>query len=315
MKLSMIVAEYVTFKKGLGMRFRAEAVILKAFYVALGEMTDVTAVQPGQVVAYLNGRGPLTSFWHRKFEALTGFYRYALGRGYVEKSPLPSTTPKRPPSFLPYIYTAIEVRRLLDATWVVDSVRSQLQSVTFSVLLLLLYGTGLRIGEALRLRMVDVDLDMAVLTIECSKFYKSRLVPTGPQLTDALRAYAGTRRRRPCPQGEDSAFFPTTQGAPLSLACVEKHFRQVCDTAAIRREDGARYQPRLHDMRHAFAVTRLVTWYREGADVPRLLPHLSTYLGHLNLAATQRYITMTSELLYEAGRRFERYALSEVRHD
>jgi site-specific recombinase XerD len=278
-------------------------------------MTGIAAVQPEQVLAYLDGRGPLTTFWHRKFEALTGFYRYAIGRGYVVQSPLPGVIPKRPAAFVPYIYTTAEIRRLLAATGVVDSnIRSQLQSDTFRTLLLLLCGTGLRLGEALRLRLVDVDLDAAVLTIECSKFYKSRLVPTGPQLADVLRDYANTRRQRPCPHGEDSAFFPTKQGTPLSLACVEHHFRRLCDVAAIRREDGARYQPRLHDCRHTFAVTRLMTWYREGADVQRLLPHLSTYLGHLNLAATQRYLTLTPELLLEAGLRFERYALSEVSH-
>ena len=83
----------------------------------------------------------------------------------------------------------------------------------------------------------------------------------------------------------------------------------------MRRSDGARYQPRLHDLRHSFAVHRLTSWYRQGADVQTLLPYLSTYLGHVNLAATQVYLTMTPELLQEAARRFQQYAFEERYHD
>ena len=85
----------------------------------------------------------------------------------------------------------------------------------------------------------------------------------------------------------------------------------MCLSAGVARHDGARYQPRLHDLRHAAAVHRLVSWYRMGADVQKLLPQLATYLGHVHIAATQRYLTMTPELLSEASRRFERYAMEE----
>ena len=96
---------------------------------------------------------------------------------------------------------------------------------------------------------------------------------------------------------------------------AERAFVRLRAIAGIAREDGARYQPRLHDLRHAMAVHRLVAWYREGADVQRLLPQLATYLGHVDVAATQRYLTMTPELLREASRRFERYAQPEVGHE
>ena len=96
---------------------------------------------------------------------------------------------------------------------------------------------------------------------------------------------------------------------------AERAFVNLRNIAGISREDGARYQPRLHDLRHAMAVHRLVAWYREGADVQRLLPQLATYLGHVDVAATQRYLTMTPELLRQASRRFEGYAKPEVCHD
>jgi integrase/recombinase XerD len=96
---------------------------------------------------------------------------------------------------------------------------------------------------------------------------------------------------------------------------VQKCFRRVCDKAGIRRSDARRFQPRLHDLRHTFAVHRLLTWYQQGADVQRLLPQLSTYLGHTSLSCTQVYLSMTPELLQEASTRFERYAKEGNSHD
>jgi site-specific recombinase XerD len=287
--------------------------MLQAFCRIVGDI-GIAAVEPDVVLTYLDGRGPVTTFWHRKFEALTGFYRFAIGRGYAASSPLPKLIPKRPPAFVPYIYTPEEIRRLLAAVFILECPRNHVPADAFHALLLVLYGTGLRIGEALRLTLVDVDVCTGLLAIHQSKFFKSRLVPTGPRLTEILCGYTKKRRRWPRPAGENSAFFSTWRGKALSHCWADKSFRKFCDYAGIRRSDGGRFQPRLHDMRHTFAVTRLLTWYREGADVQRLLPHLSTYLGHINIGATHRYLTMTPELLSEACRRFERYALSEAKH-
>ena len=103
-------------------------------------------------------------------------------------------------------------------------------------------------------------------------------------------------------------------GRRSSLDTLENAFQRLREHAKVRRAEDARYQPRLHDLRHTFAVHRLTEWYRQGADVQRLLHHLSVYLGHAHLAATQVYLTMTPELLHEAGTRFERYALGEDGH-
>jgi integrase/recombinase XerD len=104
-------------------------------------------------------------------------------------------------------------------------------------------------------------------------------------------------------------------GGRVNQYTLENCFRRVREKAGIRRDDGARYQPRLHDLRHTFAVHRLTSWYRQGADVQKLLPQLSVYLGHVHLAATQVYLSMTPELLAEANARFERYAGKEGKHD
>jgi len=307
MKLSEAVAQYVAYKQSMGMRFHTEARTLRSFCRTVGDvaMADIKA---DRVYAYIAGSGPVTRFWHRKHEALRGFYRFTIGRGYTDVSPLPKLVPKPPPAFVPYIYSRDELRRLLDAATICENPRSKLQPHTCRMLILLLYGAGLRISEALALTLADVDLTAAILTIRESKFYKTRFVPIGPDLTGALAAYAA-RRSTDYPADPEALFFVSRTGTPLKRRIAEDMFRQLCARAGVKRDDGGRFQPRLHDLRHAFAVHRVVTWYQQGADVQHLLPQLATYLGHLHIAATQRYLTMTPELLREASQRFERYAL------
>lgn len=307
MKLAEAVAQYIEYKQSMGMRFHTEARTLRSFCRTVGDVA-VADIKADGVYAYIAGSGPVTRFWHRKHEALSGFYRFAIGRGYTDVSLLPKLVPKPPLAFVPYIYSRNEIRRLLDAATICESPRSKLQPHTCRMLILLLYGAGLRISEALALTLADVDLTAAILTIRESKFYKTRFVPIGPDLTGALAAYAA-RRSTDYSADPEASFFVSRTGISLTRRIAEDMFRQLCARAGVKRDDGGRFQPRLHDLRHAFAVHRVVTWYQRGADVQHLLPQLATYLGHVHIAATQRYLTMTPELLREASRRFERYAL------
>jgi site-specific recombinase XerD len=311
MKLAEVAGEYVALKQAMGMRFCTEARTLKAFCRAMGDVT-MGDIQAERVVAFLAGSGPVTRFWQRKQEVLVGFYRFALARGYALQVPLPRRVPKVAQAFVPYIYSPEEVRRLLEAVASSDTARGSVEPSTWRTLILLLYGAGLRISEALALTRADVDLCSGGFSIHASKFYKTRLVPLGPQLTRALSAYA-TRRGKPPPSGPQGPFFATRSGKALTRRAAEYAFDRLRRRAGVQRSDGSRYQPRLHDLRHAFAVGRLVSWYRQGADVQRLLPQLATYLGHVHLAATQRYLTLTPELLQQASQRFEAYA-GELAH-
>jgi site-specific recombinase XerD len=186
---------------------------------------------------------------------------------------------------------------------------------TFRTLLLLLYGAGLRDGEAVSLNLEDVDLQEALLTIRDTKFYKTRLVPLATELNDVMAAYAKQRKKAGHSQGGDAPFFVTRLGTRVPQHLLQRNFRRLRAQAGIRRQDGARYQPRLHDLRHAAAVHRLIEWYREGKNVNRLLALLSTYLGHVEIASTQLYLTMTPELLHEASKRFAKYVFGEDSHD
>jgi site-specific recombinase XerD len=189
-----------------------------------------------------------------------------------------------------------------------------IQPHTLRLLLLLLYGTGLRAGEALRLRGCDVDLRKHLLTIWDTKFFKSRLVPIGTELCQALSRYQ-TDRMRPLANGDRSVFFVTRRGRAISLGRLEAAFTRLLRQTHVGQGHPG-HRPRPHDLRATFAVHRLIAWYREGADVQVRLPLLATYLGHVNVSATSVYLTMTTELLVEASVRFERYArpAPEVTH-
>ena len=313
MKLHDLVEAYIDYKHSLGMRFRSQAAVLRAFKRAMGDIA-IAEVKPEAVLAFIAGTGPITARWIENHRVLGGFYRYAVGRGLATVSPLPTDIPRPPTPLTPYIYTVEELKRLLAATERLQTPLSPLLASTMRTLLLLLYGTGMRVGEALSLTLEDVDLVNRVLRVRDAKFFKTRLVPIGPRLTRVLSDYRSERRQLPLLAGEASAFLATRTGLHLDYKRVSKLFGRIRQAAEIRREATARYQPRIHDLRHSAAVHRVIAWYRTGADVQRLLPQLATYLGHVDVASTQRYLTMTADLLNEASLRFERYAQPEVRH-
>jgi site-specific recombinase XerD len=189
---------------------------------------------------------------------------------------------------------------------------SRLQAMTSRTLLLVPYGAGLRISEAIALTLRDVDLAERVLTIRRTKFYKTRLVPIGPQLAAALATYFERRSTLALPMAQDSAFLCSRTGGHLFYQEVVTLFQRIRSVAGITCPPGEPRPPRLHDLRHTAAVHRVLAWYQSGKDVQQLLPHLATYLGHASIASTQRYLQMTPELLLEASRRFEAYSQQET---
>lgn len=313
MRLATLVTEYLAYKRALGQRFVTEGHVLQSFCRHAGD-GPVTTVSIDRVLAFVQGP-PLTSpaTMARKHRVLAGLAHYAGVRHGGATLPLPPAPPRRPSSFLPYIYSHEELKRLLDAAAATCTARAFIDADVLRTLLLMLYGAGLRLSEALALNMADVDLEEVVVTIRQTKFYKTRLVPLGDHLAHVLRQYRRRHDRRH-PHGPTAPFFCFRNSQRVSVSAVERTFRRLRATAGVQREGGARRQPRLHDLRHAAAVHRVVQWYRTGADVQRLLPHLATYLGHVDLSATQRYLTLTPSLLHEASLRFQRYAL-ENDHD
>lgn len=308
MNLYTLVDQYVSHQHSLGKRFCTEAAILRAFCKAIGDQ-PIIDVDPQAVLAYLNGHGPVTDFWTRKYRALSGLNRFAIARGLATAIPLPRQVarPTNPP-FAPYIYSEAELKRLLDAVPAACAGRAPIQDDVFRTLLLVLYGAGLRISEAIALTLGDVDVSDALLRIGTSKFYKTRLVPMGKDLTEVVAQYSVQRNQRHCATVE-APFFCFDDGTPLSKSAARSAFRRLRIHAKVQCGGCHRHQPRLHDLRHSAAVHRLIAWYRTGADLHRLLPKLATYLGHVDLSATQRYLTLTPALLEQASLRFEHFAL------
>jgi integrase/recombinase XerD len=186
---------------------------------------------------------------------------------------------------------------------------------TYRTIIGLLASTGLRIGEALRLTVdqAHLDHDPPYLEIRDTKFHKSRLTPLHPTTADKLREYLAARKQHVHSRVANTCFI-NEHGRPLRYSMVRKAVLQAQRHAGFIREEGPGHQgPALHALRHSFAVRRLLTWYRAGANVRAQLPNLSVYLGHLGMVETYRYLSATPELLTVAGEMFSRYAEAEDR--
>lgn len=189
MMLRDAVNDYIAWRQAHGAKFDTGAYLLHRFLKHVGGSVGCDAVSQADVLDFLAGKGPLTRYRASKYGVLAGFYRYAISRSYVIRSPLPARDdePTRPRSSPPYVYSRNELQRLFDAIDVSRRRSIQLDADTLRTLLQLLYGAGLRFGEAQRLTLDDVDLPDALLTIRNTKFYKTRLVPVCRQLADALK--------------------------------------------------------------------------------------------------------------------------------
>jgi integrase/recombinase XerD len=308
MTVTDVVDSYLARQRSLGMRFKSAGHLLRRFSRAMGA-SEVTEVTTEAVSLFLRGHGALSATWLLKYKVLSGLYRYAISRGYADRSPLPSIPPKLPPQQTPYVYSNNELRQLLQATAVLRPGHSHQVPAMYRTLLLLLYGTGMRIGEALHLTAETVDLTAKVITVRDTKFFKTRLVPIGPNLSRELAAHLERRLLLPMPLGKASALFTTRDGRGWSYPSVISLFQHVRRAAGISCPIGEPRPPRLHDIRHTAAVHRLLAWYRSGQDVQRLLPQLATYLGHINIRSTQRYLQMTPDLLQAASERFAQYSM------
>jgi integrase/recombinase XerD len=303
MKLAEAIDLYIRRRRSAGAYLHGPEIILRSFLHHFGNL-DLHRIRTSQITEFLNGRRRgRSSNWRGKYGALKLFFAYWCLRGRLRHSPVPLTVPKPPQDFVPYIYSRAELQRLLKNLPQCQRPSTCLISaVTFRALLLVLYGTGMRLGEALGLRVADVDLAENLIRIRETKFYKTRLVPIGDDVHLVMENYLSSVSRE---KRADSPLFQSKTRDRIKAALAERTFKRLC---RVQRPGTFSFQPRIHDLRHTFAVHRVTEWYRQGADVQRLLPALSTYLGHVSLESTQRYLTMTPELLQQANDRFERYA-------
>lgn len=308
MVIGEIMLTYITYRQSLGEKFKTNRTILRSFCRFVGESCELSHITNDMVSEYLySPKGVVTSSWFCKFGALKGFYTWALSRGYVIEIPLQQVLPKRPEHFVPYIYSNNELKLLFDSALTYQSRKERMIPYVIQSILVITYVLGLRIQETLNLKLKDIDINESVAIISKSKFYKSRIVPFGKDVTYRLSEYLKWHKANGYSQDGESAFFVDDRGLPVNIHTFSACFKRIRSKAGISRDNGGRYQPRIQDLRHTFATNRLITWYTEGKDVQSLLPLLSSYLGHLNLSHTSTYLSMVPELLFEACNLFENY--------
>lgn len=309
MKLNQLITDYVRYRKSLGEKFKTNEAYLKAFCSTIGPQRPIESITAVMVHRFLYGKSnTVTTGWFVKHSALLGLYQYAISRNYVTIIPLPKTLPKRPQGLAPYIYSPRELKLLFDGALSYQKNKSHIDPYMVHVSLVLIYTLGLRVHEALSITLGDIDMDNLVITIRQSKFYKSRLVPFNQQVKKILKKFLQWRKNYGLAQHIEAYLFMNRRSKPLNASSLRGIFKKIRANTGIRRMDEAYFQPRLHDLRHTFAVNRLLTWYREKKDVQLLLPILSVYMGHTYLAHTSVYLSMTNDLLREANARFEKYA-------
>jgi integrase/recombinase XerD len=270
-------------------------------FVAFLEAGGLPTVTVAAALAWAHGPDvdPGTSIAPRRMTIARGFARYLAGVDARTEVPPPGLIAGRRRWRPPFVYSPGDIEALLAQA---RQLRP-MPAATHETLIGLLAVTGLRVGEAIRLDRADIDWAGAVLTIRESKFGKTRMVPVHGSTLSTLGRYARTRDRL-CPQTATASFFVSTAGTRLIYACVGQVFRRLRDRAGIGT--GADHPPRIHDLRHTFAVRTLLGWYQTGEDVEARLPILSTYLGHRDPRSTYWYLSAAPELLTLAARRLER---------
>jgi integrase len=287
-------------RRALGYKLEGPGRQLERF-VSYLEQTGAQTVTIENAVAWATlPAGADPGYWAERLSVVRQFARHLQTIDPTCEVPPARLLPYRTRRMIPYPYTPEEIVALMRAA---GELRPPLMAATYQTLLGLLAASGLRIGEAIRLNREDVDARHGLVRVLNSKFGKSREVPLDESVMRALDAY---RRRRDqlCPRPASEAFLVSTVGTRLHRANVERTFIKLRRQLGLKPRS-PRCRPRLHDLRHRFAVNSLIDWYRQGVDAQARLPVLSTYLGHVEPRDTYWYLTAAPELLELAARRLE----------
>jgi integrase/recombinase XerD len=301
------LAEYLELRRGLGFDLgRCESRLRNLIAYMERKRTGHITI-PLVLDFILSPRGRSANTQYGYLSAIRGFARYLSGIDAKTEIP-PAGLVRRDPRPEPYIYSEMEVRRLLEAVRMTPAIgRYALKPWTLHCLIGLLAVTGMRAGEAIALKPEDIDWEKGILTVGRAKYQKSRLIPLHRSTVRQLRAYARRRDQFFAECGQRprvNRFFVTTYGGAFTSSEIGHDFRRVTRRLGLRKAD-ARRGPRVHDLRHRFAVSTLLRWYRENRRIDPLLPVLSTYLGHVFITGTYWYLTCTPELMEAAGARLE----------
>lgn len=313
------IEQFLAHKRSLGRRYDVEAKTLALLdtYLQVKHIRNLSEITSDLVDEFLRSRPRSRPRSYNHLRGTIGrLFSYLVDRGRLAETPLRSPPRHARYERTPFIFDTTAAKRLFAVAKSLPSKGGTLnRGNTYYVLFAVLYGLGLRVGEACRLRIRDVDLEQRLLVIRKTKFYKSRLVPFGPKIGALLTEQL--RQRRATPTGaarDEEPLFSLRGGRPISPGTVSQTFHALVPQLELEIAPGVS-SPRLHDLRHSFAVGALTRWYRLGFDPQAKLLELSTFMGHVDISSTAVYLTATPELLDQANRRFQAFAAATLRED
>jgi integrase len=295
------LADYLTLRRVLGYTLARPEKLLNQFLSYLEDAgVDVVTVRSALDWATLPGSNGASNWWGYRLSAVRGFATFLHGLDPVHEVPAAELFPQRSRRAVPYLYSDADIAALMTAA---DSLRTPLRRSMFSTLIGLLAVTGMRVGEALALDRDDIDPAAGRLLVRHGKFGKTRELWLHPTTVQALKTYQRLRDRA-APPTDTSAFFVSTAGTRLLYCNVHWTFhRLVALSGLTQRSSWCR--PRIHDLRHTFAVRSMLEAYADGEDGQTRLTLLSTWLGHVHPASTYWYLSASPELMALAGQRLE----------
>lgn len=297
--LHQILRDYLSLRRSLGFKLEREGALLPDF-VAFLERSGSRVITAPLALAWAKQSADATAYWWAtRLAMVRGFARYARTIDVRTEIPPQDVLPRIRPRQQPYIYSDADVTALVAVT---RRITDPFRAHTYRTLIGLLASSGMRVGEAIDLDRTDLDRERGVITVRDGKFGKSREVPLHSTTLEAIEEYARHRRQR-LSRPRSPGFFLSLAGTRLFYRNVHPVFLRLVEWAGLA--DRKPRRPRIHDLRHSFAVRTLADAYRKGLDVERQLPVLSTYLGHVSPSSTYWYLSAVPELLGVAARRLE----------
>ena len=307
--LAQPIADFLQYKQSLNKKYLTETLALRLFdrYLFEQGVSDWQAITSIVIDAFMASRSRHRS---RSYNHLLGvlrrFFDWAILQRWINQNPVVERPKRETGKRLPYLFDLTMARRLLVvASGLPDKPKGPHRALVYETVFALLYGLGLRVGEVARLTVGDVDFTSNVLFIRETKFSKNRLVPFGPNMAHRLMQYCAQRYGTTATT--ETPLFSFTQGRHIHPATISQTFHKLLPQLELRLPSGVS-SPRVHDLRHSFAVNTLLRWYREGIDPNQRLMQLATFLGHVDPNSTAVYLTITDELLREAVQRFHTFA-------
>ena len=276
-----------------GREHKCVAENLHRFSKLLGDI-PLDKIDPQSVLPFLDGpRTSSSGYWHNKYSALRRFFEFWSRRGEFIQSCMPHACPFVGPTCVPHIYTRAELLSLLRAIKNPPYTgRVVLHPQTMRAFVLMLYGTGARVGEVRALATSDVDLRAGFVNIGNEKFGRARKIPLNRDLVAALRRYSDWKRRVGL---DEASFFTRIDRRPIDSGCVMAYFNRARLQARVVRHHGGKPLPSMRDLRPTFAVHRITSWIKSGVDLNRMLPALSAYMGQVQLTASEEFLRLTPE--------------------